>query len=260
MKPKFSADGLVKFYEKSHKYRLGKKELVSGTTFLKPFFSKFDQKDVARKIAKGFASRNNVKRLQKIKVTPEEKKKATMKYWINEWNEASAHGTRVHFLLEQFIRELNNDELQEICSEDYESRDLNKYGVGSYWIEKELDLIEEPELYPEYIIYNKDLGIAGQIDLKVIDARGVTHLYDWKTNKEIKQTGSQCNEPISEFKDCHYVKYMLQLSLYAYMEELKGAIIGKLCIVHLTEEGAVPYEVEYQKEIIERLLNYVGRN
>jgi hypothetical protein len=116
-------------------------------------------------------------------------------------------------------------------------------------------------LYAEYIAYNEELGIAGQIDLKVIDAKGVTHLYDWKTNKSIDKKskyGDMCKEPIQEYSDCNFFKYTIQLSLYAYMEELKGAIIGKLCIPHLRENKVVYLEVEYRKDIIEKLLKFNG--
>ena len=41
----------LKYYAKSHKYKIGRKELTSVTTFVKKFFNPFDKK-VAKYVAK----------------------------------------------------------------------------------------------------------------------------------------------------------------------------------------------------------------
>lgn len=258
-KVKKSLDGVVSFYEKSHIYKIKKKKLISGTTLLKPFFGEFNATDISRKISKGFKFRNHKKELAGIEVTDLEKKKATMKFWKNEWKESALHGSRTHALMENFILELNNIPNDLLEAYDYVERDFNKAEVGAKWVDVELEKLDNPELYPEYIVYNEEIGVAGQIDLKIIDAKGVTHLWDWKSNKAIDKKskyGLYCSEPISDLSDCTYVKYMLQLSLYAYMEELKGATIGDLIVVHLKEDKVVPYKVEYRKDLIEKLLSY----
>ena len=71
-KIKKSLDGKVKFYPVSHKYKIGKKELTSGTTFLKPFFSEFNKKEVARNIANGFKNRNYAKFKRREPVSDED--------------------------------------------------------------------------------------------------------------------------------------------------------------------------------------------
>jgi hypothetical protein len=256
---KRSADGLVTFEEEKHEYKLHGESLTSCTTWLKKFFAPFDSKEVARNIANGFKGRNYAKFKRGEEVTDLEKKKATMKYWIKEWSEAALHGTRTHYLLEQYLLELDNipNTLHE--EGEYETRDVKKFIHGSDWLDSYLKQVGEPILYPEYLIYDEELKIAGQVDLMVDTGDNVIDIIDFKTNKAIdrkSKKGLKCEVPINDMDDCHLTKYTLQMSLYGYMLERQGHKVGKLILLHLTEDGSEAIEVKYEREVIEKLLKY----
>jgi len=229
---KKSRDSKVRFYEGKHTYRLGKKQLTSGTTFLKPFLQPFNAQEIARKLASFWINKQ---------------KKHGVRWFLKEWKEAAEHGTRLHYLMEQYILEQDNkpNELHNIDELCKEVRDYNKFEQGIKWLDSYLEAIKplEPSFYPEDIVYNEEFGIAGQIDLLVTyfkDGKEYFDIVDFKTNKEIKQKGykgQKAAPPINELEDCNYNKYMLQLSLYAYMyEKQTGATCGKLVLLHLKED------------------------
>ena len=95
--------GKVKFYEKSHVYKLNKKKLMSVTTAIATIFPEFDAKGIARKIAKGFKYRNSQAQFRGEVVDEETKAKGTMRYWLGKWKESAEHDTRVHKAIEEFI-------------------------------------------------------------------------------------------------------------------------------------------------------------
>jgi len=250
---KYSRDGHVKFYEVSHKYKAGKVQLTSGTTFLSDFLQPFNRKEIAKKLASFRANKQ---------------KKHGVRWFLKDWKEAAEHGTRTHALMENYILEQGNkpNELHNIDEMVLECRDYAKFEHGMNWLDKYMEAVKdlEPIYFPEDIIYNKDIGIAGQIDLlterlDIQTGEVLCDLIDWKTSKKISPRnyeGLPCFEPLQDFESSTLLKYQLQLSLYAYMLELQGKKIGRLIIVHLTETGAKEIEVDYRKDLIMRLMEH----
>lgn len=225
----------LKFYKKSHKYKIGKKELISVTTLIGQLFEPFDRKKIARKLAKFPVNRA---------------KKRGVRYWLAEWKESAEHGTRVHN---------NIDGLIKGNSEEILDKDLPKVTKAmSYYNGKKIEL-GEVEIYSEMRIYDEELGIAGTIDLVLVKDNEAI-LIDWKTNKALSRKGYQGKKgihPLTEdLDDCHITKYGLQLSMYAYLlEKQKGFRPKGLYIPHLkdyyVEQIELPYERDKVKEILE---------
>ena len=263
---KYSKDKKVKYYDRKHVYKLGKTILTSSTSFLKPYFIPFDPKEVSKKVAGGFKYRNRQKELNGIEITPLEKQKATQRYWKNEWKKAAQHGTDTHFLMEEYFKEINNEPNELIEEHTFEARTYEKFIQGANWLDKYMDAVEplEPVAEPEVIIYDEEWGIAGQIDLLVerLDIQTgevVYDLVDYKTSKKIDNknyNGDACFEPLQDFESSTYLKYQLQLSLYANILERQGKRIGRLILVHLKEDRAVEMDMEYRPDLIERLIDY----
>ncbi len=244
------------FTEKDHTYKVDNMKLTSVTTLLKDYFSPFDAKKIAKKLAMMQKGRNGKKYKLGEEITDEDKKKATQKYWKAEWKEASNHGTRIHKGLENAVRS-PKDSMQAIWDNSIEERDTKKMTQG--WTFLSLHSDKDTELIPELQLYDLELGLAGTIDL-VITKDKKTSLADWKTNKRIDRKGYQgamALPPISELPDCNYSKYALQLGVYAFMLERKGYLIDKLYLVHLKEDSFTPYEIDYQevKPFVEAILN-----
>jgi len=99
----------------------------------------------------------------------------------------------------------------------------------------------EDGIYPEHLIYNQKLKIAGQSDL-VFVAGGYVDINDYKTNKEIVMTsyGSPANPkmmltPVATLMDCNYWHYALQLSIYMKLILLRNKDLnpGNLTLDHV---------------------------
>lgn len=227
------------FFKKSHKYKLGRRELTSVTTFVKQFFTPFNAREKARELSKfGWAK----------------KQKKGVRYWLKTWKEAGQQGTITHEEIEKYIK-TNNKEI-DCCL---------KAEQGIKWYEKFIKKLGKPIPLSELRIFDEELGIAGTIDLYVshqsIDnpQENVITLVDWKTNKKIVKEGykdSVALEPVSHLESGNFYQYALQLSLYAYIIERKGEVIDKLLLVHLKEDCVEELEVPYLKEEIEEMLKW----
>jgi ATP-dependent exoDNAse (exonuclease V) beta subunit len=238
----------IKFYKKSHTYKVGKTKLKSVTQALANVFPDFDAKTIAKQIAKGFKYRN-----WKNGVTaPEEIAKGTMKYWLNNWKERAEHGTRVHKAMEEYINLLDPAfVLDRYCSTE---EDKKKAGMGIGWLNKLLPTMNKPLLIPEYVVFNESLGYAGTIDLYILDDDGVCYLVDWKTNDNLIKPGQPLPKPLAHLDDSKMCRYALQLSFYRYMLELQGAKVNTLYLVHLQEQDVKVYECEYLKDDVKKVI------
>lgn len=240
----------IKFYKGKHKYKYGKTELVSVTTFLKDFFGEFNAKEIARK-------------LSRFRVNKEAKK--GVRFWLKQWKEASNHGTRVHRALEEYTRK--NNAFMLFCETE---QDIEKTAQGAGWLDawasetftkKEL---KEVSYVPELIVYDLEHELAGTIDL-MVSLNNKVWLLDWKTNKKIEKKGykkAKAREPIQELEDCNYSKYALQLSTYSYILESQGYEVQGCILVHIKPESVTPYLItpqEYYKHI-EAMLKWQKRN
>lgn len=242
----------LRYYDGTHTYYYGRQRLKSVTTFIGEFFSKFDTRGMAKTISNGFKFRNRKKEKEGIEVCDLDKKKATMRYWINLWKEAANSGTRIHEAIERYIlAEIGGGY---IIPED--EVDKAKFQQGVTFIDT-LPQFERTYLNPEVKVFDTELGLAGCIDLLINNEDGTVSLCDWKSNKRIdtksrdKKVGKT---PISHLEDCNYNKYALQLSLYAYILERKGMKIRELIIVHLKEDEYIPMTVPYMKKEVETIL------
>lgn len=95
-------------------------------------------------------------------------------------------------------------------------------------------------IYPEYIVYHPEYGIAGQIDYLEVK-KNKFRIVDYKTSKEVHMKSflnKTMKPPLNRVPDCSLYHYNLQLSLYAAMimyhnPQMK---IGELVIEHVTFE------------------------
>jgi ATP-dependent exoDNAse (exonuclease V) beta subunit len=223
----------LRYYQKSHTYRVGKKKLTSVTQFIGQFFSKFDAKEIARKLAKFPFNR---------------KAGRGVRYWLNEWKKSSEYGTLVHKEIENFIKGTHIE-------------------LPDKRTAQAINWLAHCGMLPvdtEFILYDEDLGLAGTIDCIMEDpVTGELTLVDWKTNKEIKKKsfdGKMGKQPINHLEDHSFNRYSLQLSMYRYLLEKKGFKVKNCLLIHLKEESIVKYEVPYLNKELELMLTSKREN
>ena len=216
------------FKEEGHTYESVDKDNIkwlSVTSFIGMFKPKFDRDGQAKKSSKN-------KRSKWYGMTPKE----IIAAWDGETNRAIKLGNFYHNQRETDMLDFNT--IERDGTEIPIIKPLVNDGGLKLAPEQKLD----DGIYPEHLVYLKSAGICGQADLVEI-VNGYINIYDYKTNKEIKDKGftnwegitNKLFKPVNNLDDCNLNHYNLQLSIYAYIikkhnPKLK---IGKLVIQHV---------------------------
>jgi hypothetical protein len=215
-------DKNITFVEDGHIYFIHGKStgIVSCTSFIHSFFSKFDSKKIILQICKSDRWKNDPM-YQYYQKSPSQIE--------NEWEinrvSASSQGTKLHAMIEHFF----NDRDIEYDDSMLDFTQFLKFND------------DHPDLCifrTEWIIYSEELMIAGSIDAVFVNADGTYTIFDWKRSKEIHYEAygdKLCLAPFNHLPDCNYTHYCLQLNLYKTILEKHYAIKIRdmyLCVFH----------------------------
>lgn len=163
--------------------------------------------------------------------------------WELNRNEAAQAGTKIHYDIECYYNNnpIHNDSIEytyfKKFKEDY--KNLIPYRT-------------------EWMIYDKQLKLAGSIDMIFVNCKGEYEIYDWKRCKEIKKKSygkKAITHSISHIIDSNFWHYALQLNTYKVILEKNYDIkISKMCLVCLhpnnINNSYLHYEVpDLSKEI-----------
>lgn len=237
---------LITLDEPTHEYKvkgINHLTFTSVTTFIHDFFSPFDSKGMAEKLAGTGKYANK---------TPQD--------LLNDWEQSGVHGTKVHNELEDYLNAWRDDKEKPVLTEP-------KSQHGEQWIKKMLEPSHVP--YPEIKVYSEHYQLAGTVDLLVHDEdSGKWVICDWKTNKAIRTSGYRgakgTKYATRMLDDCNYNHYALQMSLYQYLLEKEyGIKIHNRFLLHLLPKptanyplGVRTYAMEYLKPNVEKMLEY----
>ncbi len=129
-------------------------------------------------------------------------------------------------------------------------------------------------LYPEYRVYNQQVGICGTIDVLAVKDKEFI-IVDWKTNKDLlsfkagyfkkDRNGIKTNKfvtkeeyfkyPLGDIEFCKGEIYTLQLSMYAFLTELFGLECVGLYLWHIRDSD-VMYKIQYRKRHIHKMITH----
>lgn len=164
--------------------------------------------------------------------------------FVKKWNDKSQLGTDFHLKMENLDKENGK------CLNKYNKKvyDLipNEIPEGVDNIAYSENMYDIPDGYfPEFLVFDHDLGIAGQIDkLFVETTNGVRYvdIDDWKSDEKIdvkptffkKGKGyDRMKFPFDHLYTTKYYIYTLKTSLYAYMLERAGFTIRDIRFTHV---------------------------
>ena len=126
-------------------------------------------------------------------------------------------------------------------------------------------------IYPEFLVYNNEHGIAGQIDLLIKVGNEFT-IIDYKTNKELKKKSyynpkkrksERMLYPVNDLDDCNFNHYQLQLNMYAWMIEQMNSNykVTTLEIEYVDHDGnESTHPCKHLRKHIERLIKHYEKN
>ena len=208
-------DERIKFDEPTHTYTIdGDAGYMSVTTWVHSHFSKFDSDKIIDKMMTGrnwSSSKYFGKSKDEIKMM-----------WEENRDLAAKSGTELHLDIEKFY----NNETHSNISLEYQQFS---------------NFVKDSSLTPyrtEWTIFDKELKIAGSIDITFILPDGTLMIYDWKRSKGIIRNSPyetySTTECITHLPDTNFWHYALQLNMYkTILERNYDKKIGKLCLVCL---------------------------
>ena len=214
-KNKHERDDHIKFDEGPHIYHIdGDSGFTSVTRWCHSHFPKFDADAIIDKMMKS-------KRWEKNKYFGKTKKEIK-DGWSQNGKEASEAGTKMHYDIECF----------------YNNMDVENNSIEySYFIKFYKKFSHLKPYRTEWMIYDKELRLAGSIDMIFENEKGNLEIYDWKRCKEIKDNNSwewATTECIGHLPNSNYWHYSLQLNTYkAILEKKYGRKVDGLYLVCL---------------------------
>ena len=220
-----------------HRYSLkddNRAEFISVTTLIDQYFDPFNGPLIASKLV------NTHPRYSHMSVDD----------LLSVWKQTQIHGNNVHNEIEEHI--LHNKKLTEPKAKE-----------AMLWLNTYIETISNDTSFKigsENILYSKELKIAGSIDiiLKCKNTNKIT-LIDWKTSKSIPTrsfNGKMGTHPItSTLEDCKYIKYSIQLNMYAYiLEKYYGYTVETLIIAQLRDSNVETYLIPKMDDYINKIL------
>jgi ATP-dependent exoDNAse (exonuclease V) beta subunit len=237
-------DSHIEFDEKTHIYTIdGDSDFTSVTTWNHSHFPPFNADAIIKKM---MASKKWTES-EYFGMTANEIKKK----WKNNGKEASEAGTKMHYDIECFYNDMEV-EVEENCLEWKYFEDFEE-SIGS-------------KLNPyrtEWMIWDKDVRLAGSIDMIFENPDGTLQIYDWKRCKEIKQTNkwdSATTSCISHIPDSNFWHYSLQLNTYKWLiEKNYGKKVTNMYLVCLhpnnKNRSFLRYEVPVMTNEINELMD-----
>ena len=217
----------IQFEPKEHVYTMNGEEFTSATTFVGSFFEEFDED----RISKIVANRDGI----------------TQEEVLQLWQDIREYGTLVHEEIE--------------TADDVEDMETFEAKQGRQFLDA-LELTSDVKyMFPEALLRHPKYKVSGTSDMVVIHENGDVSLIDWKTSKKITRTAYKnktgTKQSTQNYSDHKYNKYKLQLSVYAYILEhmLEGDVnIRNLYLVHLTPKGYDYYEMDYEKDLVQSMM------
>ena len=212
--------GELYFDEETHTYTddYGT-EYSSVTEYISTFFPAFIQEEQA----KAFSERLKAKGVNK---TPEQ--------ILEAWDEKRLFGSKIHARIEELLANPTHVPKDDVLEgEHLMVRSALRVVRGL----KTLHDIRR--IYPEVKVFNKDLRLAGTIDLLMITKDEKIILGDFKTSNSIYKgfKKHETHELTKDLSSSNYVKYCLQLNAYEALLPVDKEVLDSY-IIHLKPYGS----------------------
>jgi len=218
----------LEFDENTHTYRLNGKKLISVTTFIKAFFSEFNEREIIPELQKSVNSPYFMKSTDEIKAM---------------WKAETEAGTKLHKDIEDYYNgiEVWNDSIE-----------------FEYFIKFCNDHQDLKPIKTELKVYSETWGIAGTIDMIYKKGEGLV-LCDWKRAKNIRTEGygKVAGYPIEKIPDSNFYKYALQLNVYKMIiEGMWGNKVKEMILVqlHPNNDGYRVFVVPNMQDEVKKMI------
>ena len=227
------------FKPSTHQYIIQGKPYKSFSSIIKLVEPEKDWDDIAAKYAKKHSTKKDPLTVEEVKAK-----------WAEEGRTSREKGTLFHALKEE--EDINCKDKPVYFSETKD--DIKPI--------RDLETLEDG-IYPELTLYNNEYQACGTADKVIIETiNGIRYasILDYKTSKTIdtesyydtrNQKYAMLANPLQSVMDCNFMKYSLQLSMYAFFLEKYNFIVKDLILIHLVVSETEPdkqskYKIEYE--------------
>jgi len=227
------------FRPSTHQYVIQGKPYKSFSSIIKLIEPEKDWDDIAAKYAKKHSTKKDPLTVADVKAM-----------WAEKGRVAREKGTLFHSLKEE---------------EDINCKDKPVYFSEMQGEIKPILNLEtlEDGVYPELILYNNEYQACGTADKVIIETiNGVRYVdvLDYKTSETIdeesyydarNQKHAMLANPLQSVMDCNFMKYSLQLSMYAFFLEKYNFVPRNLILIHLVikeleKDTSTKYKIEFE--------------
>lgn len=217
-KHKHPRDKRIVFDEGPHVYYIdGDDSFTSCTTWNHSHFPHFN----ADKIIKNMMRSKKWPNSKYFGMTPD----AIKALWSENGRLASEAGTKMHYDIECY----------------YNNMEVENTSVEYLYFKKFREDFNLKPYRTEWMVWDKELKIAGSIDMLFEDEHKNLLIYDWKRCRQIKMANkwqSSTNPIFDDLPDTNFWHYSLQLNIYKYLlEKNYGKKVQGLFLVFLHPEN-----------------------
>jgi CRISPR/Cas system-associated exonuclease Cas4 (RecB family) len=239
-KNKHEKDEHIAFQDEGHRYWIkGKADnVVSTTGLIKRYFDEFDHDLIMRMIMRSerYWSDPEYKYFRK-------RSNEIIAIWQEIGSKAAAEGSYNHLQIELFYNGL--------------VADFSKYELNTLFKAFDRDHMSLYEPFrTEMLMFNEKLLVTGSCDILFKNKRTKKLvLMDWKFVKKLDiKSSKKAKTPLEHLRDCNFVKYSMQLSIYRYILESEYGYEFEgqfLVILHKNQKKYKKVETEYLKHEVE---------
>jgi hypothetical protein len=214
----------ISFKERAHTYFYKEKECISTTSLVGQYQKPFETEIIAARYAK----KHNIPVID------------VLKDWEEKRDSAAIKGTHVHAYAEYLFQ---NKVYEDPQISDIDP-DLLRFVDNFYEdVRNRLILVKA-----EMVVGDYGLGVCGMLDKFFYNPKyNELQIYDYKTNKEIKDHSPYGNKMINgldHLDDCEMTKFSLQLGIYKYIIEKNTNIsVGNCYICWLNNDKNENYVI-----------------
>lgn len=236
----------IKFQDEGHKYwiRGSDKGVVSTTTLIGSYFSKFDGREIIDR---------HIQRADNLRYFEDPSYKyyrmdsdTILAMWDELGRKGAEEGTYNHEQIERYYNGL--------------VADFSKREHFELFNNFHMDHITDLEPFrTEMLIFHEDLRITGSADMLYRDRKTKRIvLADWKFIKRLsfKNKSRQAKPPLDHLDDTNHTKYALQLSVYRYILETEydyDVETQFLVILHKNQKKYSKVVTPYLREEVEKM-------
>lgn len=193
--------------------------------------------------------------------------------WALNGKQAAELGTKLHAMIECYYNHGNMADFSDMLATP-EFAHFQRFVTDELFSKSWVGEVTIP-YRTEWTVYDETANIGGTIDMVYKNVQDGTYtLVDWKRckqiykanryhdNKKKNKIGRSGKGVMSEYPDCNFTKYSLQLQIYRYiLENTYGMVVRdmKLVVIHPSKPNYEVHAIEMESDLYTKTVPEIFR-